>query len=181
MFQAGAPGRTHEPRPLRSRSRRIPAIGDVAKLLGGPAGFAPALAESRSAVLLLHQDLHRLAGAPGFEPGTSGFRGRRSSAELRPDRMARLTGLEPEPTDYLGITPGRAAIGNALPFRTVIGPCRCNHARPLVCKSASALNGTLRHSFWVCTFPVVRQALAMAVQAGLEPAALALTGRRSAV
>src|SRR5215510_11613476 len=77
--------------------------------------------------------------------------------------MARLTGLEPEPTDYPGITPGRAALGNALPFRTVIGPCRCirNHARPRVCKSASALNGTLRQSFWVCTFPVVRQALAL--------------------
>ena len=97
--------------------------------------------------------------------------------------MARLTGLEPEPTDYPGITPGRAALGNALPFRTVIGPCRCirNHARSRVCKSASALNGTLRHSFWVCTFPVVRQAHALAVQAGFEPAALALTGRRSPI
>ena len=142
MFQAGAPGRTHEPRPLRSRLRRILAAMDVAKLLGGPAGFAPALAESRSAVLLLHQDLrcsgcpgrprtcsrrlnraplsrlsywttdwyrpvvsnhappayragalpHELdrcmAGAPGFEPGTSGVRGRRSAAELRPGLVA---------------------------------------------------------------------------------------------
>src|SRR5262249_56521466 len=32
--------------------------------LGGPAGFAPALAESHSAVLLLHQDL-RCSGCPG--------------------------------------------------------------------------------------------------------------------
>jgi hypothetical protein len=55
---------------------------------------------------------------------------------------------------------GRAAIGNALPCRTVIGPCRCirNHARARAFESASAANGTLRHSFWVCTFPFVRQA-----------------------
>src|SRR5262249_55725256 len=29
-----------------------------------------------------------MAGAPGFEPGTSDFRGRRSPAELRPDCLA---------------------------------------------------------------------------------------------
>src|SRR5689334_1670284 len=34
MFQAGAPGRTHEPPPLRSRSRRIPSL-DVATRGGG--------------------------------------------------------------------------------------------------------------------------------------------------
>lgn len=51
------------------------------------------------------------------------------SGESTAPNVARLTGLEPAMKEYRGITPGRAAVGNALPSRAVIGPCSV-HPQP---------------------------------------------------
>jgi hypothetical protein len=66
----------------------------------------------------------RLAGAPGFEPGTSDFRGPRSAAELRPVDLHSPSGASPP---HGGIERGPH------PWYSVVVS---NH-RPLVCKTSA--------------------------------------------